>query len=360
MRLEVDRPVFIISSERSGSNLLRTLLSNHSRLAAPVAAQLLPTFHTLAPYYGPLEERKNALRLISDMASVVNHPYYGWNLEVDGAELYGRYRPVAFLDFFTMFYVEKQQTSGKQRFVCKENDLFDFAFALRHYYKDAHFIYLYRDPRDVVASQVKAPFGPNTPYGAAQLWKREQVRCDVLLHTFQLPAHALSYESLIDNPARTMEGVLQFLEEPVEPACFRVETEKNETVDWNVAWKNLSRPIMKHNAGKYRALFARKTLDMIESITAYEMERLGYARDTEATWNRPPLFGLRNTVMNWFRRRFRRGQHRETTAVLDSRNQLIRSIREERITQWRSRRQAWGVNPEIAGRLQELGYMDDV
>ena len=44
-------PIFIMSSERSGSNLLRILLSNHSRLAAPVAAQLLPIF---MPFASPI------------------------------------------------------------------------------------------------------------------------------------------------------------------------------------------------------------------------------------------------------------------------------------------------------------------
>jgi len=339
VKVNANRPIFIMSSERSGSNLLRTLLSNHSHLAAPVAAQLLPTFNTLIPYYGRLEKRENALRLIADMASVVNHPYYNWNLDVDAVELHRRYRPAVFLDFFTMFYVEMQRRSAKQRFVCKENDLFNSAFALAHYYEDARFIYLHRDPRDYVASRVQSLSGPNTPYGAAKLWKEEQVKCAVLLHTFHLRAHAVSYESLISTPAKVMEELLHFLEEPVETACFQVDTQKNEALDWNVAWKNLSQPIMKNNAGKYRSLFDRKTLCMIESITAQEMERLGYACDTEANWTKPRLFGIRTIVTNALKGQLRQKQHQDTATTLEGRNQLIRSIEQKRITQWRKRRQ---------------------
>ena len=88
-----DSPIFIMSSERSGSNLLRILLGNHSNISGPAAHQLLQTFYSQIPYYSPLSHRENLINLFEDFMAIVNHPYHSWNIIFDFDYIFEKYRP---------------------------------------------------------------------------------------------------------------------------------------------------------------------------------------------------------------------------------------------------------------------------
>lgn len=46
--------IILLASERSGSNLLRTLLGNHSDISAPVAPHLIKMFYPIKHYFSDL------------------------------------------------------------------------------------------------------------------------------------------------------------------------------------------------------------------------------------------------------------------------------------------------------------------
>jgi hypothetical protein len=280
-----------------------------------------------------LSDPGQARQFAKDILAVVNHPYYNWELDLGDAMQHPR--PHRFLDIFDMFYTEKRRSTGKARFVCKENRLFEFAFALLQYYDRPKFIYLHRDPRDYAASFMDTPTGPKTAYAAALLWKREQEQCLALSHTFALPYHRLSYEGLLADPQGTISAVLEFLGEPVEPACFQISPEKNRPLAWNLYWQNLSKPILRDNAGKYRAKFSLRTIEMIETITGDAGAALGYRRTTRMAWKEPPFFMLRNYLWGWVRRLLLRKRHAKTVRMLESRDALIRSLRTKQRQKWR-------------------------
>ena len=319
-------PIFIMSSERSGSNLLRSLLSNHSRLDAPTAPQLLPTFTELVGYYGSLDEKPPALQLMEDMLAVVNHPYYGWGLAASPDALWEYYSPSSFLDIFHLIYTEHQRRYAKFRYVCKENRIFEYGAALHRHFPSGKFVYLYRDPRDIAASYQYTPAGPKSPYGAATKWEREQTRCRTIIQNLKLPTHHLSYEELVTDTENTISSLLVFLEEPVEDRCFQTMPEKNDSLTWNVYWENLAKPVQSTNTGKYKKIFRRQTINMIETLTTDSMKALGYPFETPANWQAPRFFRTRNYLISRLKRYQARRRAPETAAALKSRNQLIASI----------------------------------
>lgn len=266
-----------MSSERSGSNLLRVLLGNHSNLASPVATQLMAGFSQASRYYLPLNNKENAQALFNEILAAVNHDYQSWKLQPDFNAFYQPDRNYCFFDFFDYFYALKaSEEKGKDRIVFKENATFDFAFQLLHYYKDVKFLYLYRDPRDYVTSWMNVPLGYETPEIAVNTWVTEQMKCDTLVNVFGLPAHYVKYEDLIADPAGIMTGILHFIGEPVEEACFSTDAKKNEGVAWNMYWKNLAKPIMNDNKGNFRTFFDEETIRMIEFRSREYMIKLGY------------------------------------------------------------------------------------
>ena len=270
-------PIFIMSSERSGSNLLRVLLGNHSNLASPVSPQLLTGFANASRYYAPLYDKKNAERLFNEILNIVNHDYHGWNLKASFDEFYKNGEIKSFFDFFDFFYSEKSKTEGsKNRFVCKENAIFDYAFPLKHHYPDAKFLYLYRDPRDYAASWMKVPLGFETPEQAVQVWVSEQRRCDILVNAFGLECIPVKYEELITNTELVMTRILEFIGEPLDVKCFSTDQEKNKEYSWNTYWKNLEKPVMKDNFGNFQKTFDEDAIRMIELTCKEFMLRLGY------------------------------------------------------------------------------------
>lgn len=327
-------PVFILSSERSGSNLLRTLLSNHSSLSAPIAPHFLSTFQSFIHYYLPLEDHQNAKKLIDDMLALANHAYYDWGIDLDVDALLDTAQPTQFFDLFHLFYSEYQKEEGKKRFVCKGNDLFDFAFGLLNYYPNAQFIYLIRDPRDYAASFMHVPAVFRTPYAAAANWRKEQERCQAVIELLRLPVFQLTYRELVGNTELAIGNLLRYLDEPIEPACFQVQTEKNEKAARNTYWKNLNKPILSANTGKYRTQFNGREIEMIESTVKEQMLKFGYAFDTPAAWQKPRFFHLRQNLKTKIVAWREKTILTETNDLIRSRKALLDAMRARRRREW--------------------------
>jgi hypothetical protein len=323
-------PIFIMSSERSGSNLLRTLLSNHTNISAPMAPQLLKTFLPIISQYNSLSAKENARKLFEDMLAVVNHPIHGWNLNIKFIDIYERYHPKVFLDFFDLLYRENAAKDGKNRFLCKENNTFDFVRELVNYYEDPKIIYLYRDPRDYAVSRIKAPLGPNTSYRAALLWTLEQRTCDQSLKNVNIKTHNLKYEDLIEHVQNTVSAALQFIGEPVQARCFSVDVQKNKKLSWNVMWKNLSKPVLKSNRGKYREKFNAREIKIIETVAKGYLTKLGYDLESSADFKVTRLFKLTDKFIDLILRLKKKslvsGRHR---AMYTSKASLVGTIKEK-------------------------------
>ncbi len=301
-------PIFIMSSERSGSNLLRTLIANHSQVSGPRAPHLLDVFADLCMYYDTSKGEDGYLKIVQDMIKVVNHPYYGWDLEVSAADLCEKEQPSSFLDCFQAIYNECARSTNSEYIICKENRLFDYAIPLFDHFKNSSFIYLYRDPRDYTRSWLKQPMGINSLQAAANTWSREQIACIRLRDVFELPVISVSYENLIEDPAQTMKGVLGHIGIEVESECFSTQKSDDPIVQNNEYWKNLNKPIDSSNKKKYKQYFEQKEIERVETAAKEQMVYLGYDLDTSADWTLPDrgfyqrVFSVMSRAWGYFRR----------------------------------------------------------
>ncbi len=316
-----------MSSERSGSNLLRVLLSNHPNIHSAPAPHFLKIFHTIISSYGDLSDRGNVETLFFDMANFVSDEGTAWNTKFDFKTLYEEFRPKSFLDCFHLFYTVNTRESGKQRFVVKENNLFDFAFQLVHYYGSPKFIYLYRDPRDYAASWMRLSHNTLTPYAAAVRWAYEQEKCLELMDGFGLKAFPVKYEELITDTAQVMSGVLRHLEEPDTDLCCQVDTRKTACFAWNESWANIAQPVLKNNSGRYRFFLKKKDILIIESAAKAPMLKLGYALETRADWKPSMAFRWTEKVRGRIKRFQASVNRNRTKDFLDMKKNLVESIR---------------------------------
>lgn len=278
-------PIFILSSERSGTNLLRVLLDNHSKLFGPRAPQLFRAFAKSFPYY-TMDGVLKLEELADDVLEIVNHPFVEWGIQreallecLEGAR--------SFLDAWEAVYRLKS-AERRERIVCKENHLFYYAFELKDRFPQARFIFLYRDVRDVCASWMKVPNGFNNVSAAAQNWNQEQLEIIKATRTFGLEVYHLAYEDLISDTPKAMTGLLEYLELEVEADCFRTDKGKGEEVAWNEYWKNLGKGVLKGNSQKYKKSLSDDEVLLIETRAAESMCHLGYSRETVGKWQAPP------------------------------------------------------------------------
>ena len=325
-------PILIMSSERSGSNLLRTLLSNHSRISGPMAAQFLNLFHPHKGAFEPLAEPENQVALLSTMLAVANHKIFAWKLDVDPAELARREQPRSLLDAFDALYRARQSADGAERYVCKENRLFDHAEALLQRFPDSKIIFLARDPRDYVLSWQNAPILNNTPFEASNSWREEQLSCFAVERAHPDSVLRLTYEQLVQDPQGQMTRVLEFVGEPVEEACFQVQVKKNKDQEWSSFWRNLTKPIQASNFEKWRGAFSGRTLEMIETLCAEPMRELGYQADSRQAWRRGPWFEFREKRLSARNDHRLRAEHASTVAVIEDRDRMLRGLLSERRT----------------------------
>ena len=324
-------PIIILASERSGSNLLRTLLGNHKEICAPVAPHLMLEFFRCRKYYGDLRKDENAHALLRDMALVANHPYHDWALkkkpEDDSSSVH------SIIEAFDRLYTLKAREEGKVHYCSKGIDSFSHVDAFRAELPAVKFVHLVRDPRDHVASWMKRPIHLLTPYDIVRKWKAEQGAYIDAVTTRGLNSISIKYEDLIADAESVMSNVLSFVGVEIDPACFGTDVDNPESKR-NPYWKNLSKPIMANNKGKYARELSHEDVLLVESIAKNEMGFFGYESVSECNWVPPEDYLSVLERMRANKKRELRATPNETMVDLHDKRRFINAMFQERIAAW--------------------------
>jgi hypothetical protein len=276
--------IFLLGSERSGSNLLRTLIGNHSQIAAPIAPHFCDVFWDRFRRYKRSDGTIASLELLADLERYVNHPFNDWNLNLEKERLIETYNPKSFLHFVDLMYSEKAKQEGNSGYFSKDNHNHKYALGILKDIPNALFVYLYRDPRDQVASWMRSPIHLHTPYQAAAKWVDDQRACLQLGDFYGLTIHPIQYEVLVDKPQETMEKLFDFLGLEPEEACYQTSDDNKEFKKISL-WENLGKPIIQGNYNKYRDVLSSSDVEIVETVCKEQMKRLGYSLQTSASCN---------------------------------------------------------------------------
>lgn len=275
-------PVYIVSSERSGSNLLRKRLSEIQEVyAGPSPAHFLKHLFYREYTYGDLTDDSYFLKLIEDAVALTKVHFSGWETNHEPKVVLDRYRTsyprrgiVQLADLLMRMNAEQ---TGYHSYVCKDNNVFDFAYPILRNLPDAKFIYLHRDPRDYTVSQLQRKLATNSVYSISKRWREEQNVC-ISLHSYlgKDRVFRVSYEELIGEEERTLGALCDFL------AVERLAQRKSKTVmaDNVQEWQNLNKETMRDNAGKWKRLLKPKQIMFVESVCWHPMRHLGYTPES--------------------------------------------------------------------------------
>ncbi|WP_321470622.1 sulfotransferase [Halarcobacter sp.] len=274
-----DAPLFLLASERSGTNLLRKIITQHQDVYfGPSPAHFLCILYYKEPYYGDLTIDDNFKMMIKDSLDLCYVHFSPWSIELDIENILQRYndekfpkRNSIFLSHLLMTIYARYQ--GYKTYFCKDNNLYDFVFEILHCIPNAKFIYLHRDPRDFSVSQYKRSLQTDSLIRISNLWAYEQVKCISAFSSLDSEdIIKVSYEDILKNSKNEIRRICKFLkvnfiEDEKEVEVFTGKSEE---------WSNLDKPIIKNNTKKYLKVFSKKQILIIESITEEQMKYLGY------------------------------------------------------------------------------------
>jgi protein-tyrosine sulfotransferase len=212
------QPVFVLTSSRSGSTLLRFILDSHPDLACPPETSIASACAGLArawdllegvagagrPVTGPMELPPRAIRAVRDAA-----------------------------DQAFASYLDKR---GKRRWCDKSLDSHMFADLMIQLYPDAKFICLYRHCMDVIASGVEScpwgltrfgfdPFVAQSPGNSVaaigSYWLATVQTIMAFEERHPDACHRVRYEDLVTGPEEMAARIFSFLGERQVPGITR-------------------------------------------------------------------------------------------------------------------------------------------
>jgi hypothetical protein len=223
-----ESPIFVLTSSRSGSTLLRFILDSHPELACPPETAVASACASLLRSWAALDEAGSEGQPLSDASEVPPAGIAVVQSAIDG--LFSSYL----------------RRRGKRRWCDKSLDSHKYAGLLAQAYPQAKFICLYRHCMDVIASGIEAcPWGlhrfgfdpfvaqnaGNSVAAVGAYWSS----CAHEILTFEeehaASCHRIRYEDLVTAPEETVSSMFAFLGVAQVPGitrdCFSIPHESN-------------------------------------------------------------------------------------------------------------------------------------
>jgi hypothetical protein len=276
---------FLISSERSGSNLFTRILNSHSCVCAPPPSHMIRTFVRNRSNYACLEINHNWIAFTEDVSDLLKCQLGEWLTTLTALEIPKHANTRTLEGVVRAVYEAEANANGKNRLFIKENKGVTLVPFYLSSFSDCKLIHLVRDPRDVALSWKLSKNHPGAVMRAADVWHDEQDQVLMLsgcVHDNNV-LMTLSYEDLLSNPEKTLKRVCSFLELDFENQMLEFHSQDQTVRNARRIkdWENLSKPLMKQNFNKYRKGLSESEIRWVENACRREMLFWGYQPDFE-------------------------------------------------------------------------------
>ena len=303
----IQRPIFVVGAGRSGTTLMRSLLSAHPHIAIAPETQFMQQ-----------ADRGGGLALGAPMDAEAFWARYTASvrfkdLGVEAArcrELISEQGLPTYQHIFSALLAAYRERVGKERVGEKSPRHVRYLEELLMWYPEARVVVMQRDPRAVVASQLRTPWSQSqvAPLSLRQgvfVNKRVQELAfyaanwrDVygrIVPRWQADNRVLvvAYEALVQDAEGELRRICDFLDEPYEPAMVTrraeagIHTPSAAMVGVPEQWRrehyaSTLRPVSADALQKWKTELSNREVAMVEGLCGWTMQTAGYATSTSA------------------------------------------------------------------------------
>lgn len=298
--------VFLVCSERSGSNFITRLLGGHSKICGPSPSHAFRLFVQNRQRYGSLEDAREWRALTADVSDAFSNMLGVWHTSVTTEQLLA-VTPRSLGALLVAPYEAEATAVGASKILIKENHCYRLAPFILQNFPQARFLFMSRDPRDMAASWLKTNAVPGGVEKAVAVWEQDQTQAFHLFNQLigSNRARWLRYEDILEDSVGTMTETLEWLGLDYEASmeAFSEDPVVKKNAERIAGWSNLGAGIMRGNTGSYRESLLDEEVRYIELVCHDNMESLGYRLDFDI----PEDAKTRETMAHKLRQQLRTG-----------------------------------------------------
>lgn len=264
---------FILGSGRNGSTLLASILNGHRDIVIPPEQFLLPYIilrKYLFYFFNSQAWLNNVKKLFRNKSKTTN-----WNIDLNNITL----SQGSIAQVFNQIFLHYKNTINKDAKYWGDKSPLNTNFIKYIYpeFKNAKYIFLIRDPRDVMLSYKKMLAGKKSNYQAYALMKWEdsirtldylQKRTDVL---------QIRYEDLVNKKDKELRKIQVFLNIDILANLSDLkEGIESMGVTEMSHHQNLRKPISNISVGRWKNELPKDDLLYFNTRVKLKMERFNY------------------------------------------------------------------------------------
>lgn len=306
------KPIFIISNPRSGSTLLKMILSSHSTIAIPHEFPLIA--HTQEYLENQNFEPKSFVKYLNQFSH-----FKDWKIDQNQLALrLEKIDSITVQNIVNAVYSMFLEPNIKNKKMWGDKNIGNIARLddLKKLFPTAKFILLIRDPKGVVASLKKRKWlfyeyedhrrwYIKDVYGGAHLWNEGMKLMLDFQKTNQEVCYLMKYEDMVSNQDAIIRGLCDFLEVEFEEDMLNHTSDKVKNLKipqhriGNTHQKILE-PISVDRMKAYKNQLTNQDIQIIHQITSNYTSEFGYEYEGQA--KKKSLFGnkLAHDVKNNF------------------------------------------------------------
>jgi len=275
----INNPIFIIGTERSGTNLLRLMLNIHENIYVPHPPHILKNFTPLLKHYGDLSSEENFMNLLTDVVKSIRLHPYKWEFDIEIKNIRKKVQEKSLFGIFSAIYEDALKHKDKKRYCCKSTFMIHHVDEILQIYPNAQFIFMIRDGRDVAVSAKKSIFNHFHPYFTAKLWSKEsKVGLSLIKNLSEKQISLVKYEDLTKDSSKVLQEICIFLNEPFSEKLIEFHKTKEAELSGSLSpsWENTKKPVLKTNYNKFKKELSQEEIDIFESISKDELQKFNY------------------------------------------------------------------------------------
>ena len=280
-------PIFIVGMPRSGTTLLTSMLSAHPRIA------IAPETHYLS--YWIREYRTLNLTSLKDfelfwqaLSRSQRFSYFGIDANKTRERILAK-GPPSHHHILSGWLEEYANNINKPRWGEKTPLHYQSLEHILTWFPNARVIWMLRDPRAVTASLQKVPWASNYIHIHAQQWQASLTRFEQIWQK-DSRVQLLCYETLVQQPEKSLKTLCQFLGETYTPAMLTARSETHTPLINRQGWavqhlQSALQPVSASAINKWRQALASHQIEIIDSLTFPAAANYGYTAETSTPGN---------------------------------------------------------------------------